>query len=130
MEQVITIKQDGSVETLRAKKGHGLDLREFGETKMERVSEVLLDEGTQKYYVKFLTGALAGRLLTRGLYAGVMELDFPINKMHEPELFAEYEDGVEAEVAVLNFLSLNQRLVDTALKLSPLPAAEFPKPLD
>lgn len=119
-EQVITISPDGTMETLRQKKGQGIDLREFGEIEMKRVSEVSLDEENQKYYVQFLDGALEGRILTVALFdfiqTGAEEYKPDLN----PAMFDFYEDGVEAEIKALNALSLGRVCRSTARRLCPI----------
>lgn len=104
MEQVVTINPDGSVETLRSAKGKGVDLREFGAVEMQRVSNVELCPNAQKYYVEFTehAGVLAGRNLTVGLLATVRNEDFRLADINSRAYFDEYEDGVAAEIQVLN----------------------------
>lgn len=119
MEQIITINQDGSMETLRQKKGQGVDLREFGPVQMERVSEVILDSASQQYFVRFLSGPLAGRELSVGLHAAIAGKDFPVARMKDRALFDEYEDGVEAEIQTINYLTLNEAFVPQAVYFCP-----------
>lgn len=107
MKQVISIDTDGTIETLRQKKGQGVDLRQFGEVQMERVSEVLLDEEQQKFFVRFLQGPLAGREVSNGIYGMVTETDFVLLTANERKLFDDYEDAVQAEIAIWNHLTLN-----------------------
>lgn len=102
MEQVITIDNSGGMETLRQKAGQGIDLREFGEIEMQRVSSVDMDEGTQKFFVRFLAGKLEGRELTQGLYGYAQGADIDMADMNKRVYFNEYEDGVQAEIFVLN----------------------------
>lgn len=116
MEQVITIAPDGSIETLRQKKGQGVDLRAFGEVQMERVSEVLLDEDKQEFYVRFLKGPLAGLEVSEGLYGLIAETDFVLSKADERKLFPDYEDAVQAEILIWNFVSLNGTKINIPFK--------------
>lgn len=113
-EQVITIDLNGSLESLRQKKGQGVDLREFGAVQMERVSEINMNETTQKYYVSFLLGLLAGRNLSQGLYHTLKEDDAFLAHSRERQYFDEYEDAVEAEIFVLNAFRKNDEIVSTA----------------
>lgn len=101
-EQVITIDLDGSMESLRQKKGEGVDLRTFGVAVMERVSEIVLDEKTQKYKVHLLTAPFNGRDMTNYLYGIVMYCDFSLKTAFAPKLYDEYEDAVAGEIGFLN----------------------------
>ena len=100
--QVISISPNGALEALRAKKGQGLDLRQFGQAEVKRVSEILFDDKAQKFYVSFLEGQLAGRILTPALYTAATGK--PTAALPGKMLFDDYEDGVAAEVEVLDAL--------------------------
>lgn len=92
--QVITVTPDGEVSALRVKKGSGLDLRSLGSTvEVERVSEILWEEVAQKWFVKFVAGPMAGKFIVKPGSTATCYFD-------------EYEDAVEAEIAVLNYVRL------------------------
>jgi hypothetical protein len=109
MQQVITIGPDGSLSGLQHKRGQGVDLRQFGKAQIERASHIVWDEDYQAWLVELLTGPHAGKTLTWGLWRAVTgRADCPAALPSESEdsaiLFADYEDGVLAEIAVLNAL--------------------------
>lgn len=104
MEQVITIDENGVIEGLMHKRGTAVDLRLFGEAAIERVSLVEFDETKQKFFVRFLKGALAGRILSHPLYAMATGVAQSFKAKEYTMLFDDYEDAVAAEVTVLNGL--------------------------
>lgn len=124
MEQVITIAPDGTVSGLLHKKGQGVDLRALGgPAEIKRASEVVWNEAIQAWVVEFRAGAgrWAGFMLDQGatIAAGLgLRPDGFVFKALEWEAFGrvrgdlgvftfdEYEDGVKAEIAVLNGLRL------------------------
>lgn len=116
-EQVITINPDGSMETLRQKKGQGVDLREFGAVEMERVSEITLDDKSQKYYIRFLSGPLAGRYLSHWLYSLVCGKEIMLMDGPTPVLFEDYEDAVGVEIEFLNTVRLKNLSFDSQLDI-------------
>lgn len=97
--QVISISQDGVMQSLRRKPGEGLDLRAFGQADVKRVSEVEFCAEAQQFYVRFLDGQFAGRKLTAALFTAVTG-DPPAGA--GVLKFEHYEDGVRAEVRVLD----------------------------
>jgi hypothetical protein len=130
-KQVITVHPDGAVSGLLHKKGQGMDIRTLGgKASVERASEVLWSETEQAWYVEFRKGAgaaWAGRVLDEHavLAAGRSEQDppFPFARRawkafardwtagdYGVYLFAEYEDGVKAEIAILDALRLRGAL--------------------
>lgn len=104
-KQVISISPEGVMQSLRRKKGQGLDLRQFGTAEVKRVSEIIFDDAAQKFYVQFLEGALAGRKLTYTLYTAVTEKTTRFINSQPVMLFDEYEDAVAAEVEVLDTMT-------------------------
>jgi hypothetical protein len=112
MQQVITIGPDGSVSGLHHKKGQGLDLRQFGKAQIERASHIVWDEQAQAWQVEVLTGPYAGLTLTWSMWREATHLDdcpaaLPSDQRDDATIqFAEYEDGVRAEIMVLNALRL------------------------
>ena len=121
--QVITVGADGSLQGLQHKPGKGLDLRQFGPAHIVRATEVLWHETDQGWFVEFRSGPLTGELLDAGhVKAAGMDYEsppFPVKQNvyaafgrnaaeDEPVLlFAEYDDAVKAEIAVLDGLRLN-----------------------
>lgn len=123
--QVITVGSDGSLQGLQHKPGQGLDLRQFGAAKIERASEVVWHEGEQAWVVEFRAGAgsLNGNILDEHdvMAAGldVMNPGFksirgawtPFGRTQGEDpavlLFADYDEAVKAEVAVLDGLRAN-----------------------
>ena len=106
-KQVITISETGEITSLRRKPGEGIDLRKFGAAEITRASDILFSDTEQKFYVRFLTGALAGRDLTHALY-GAATGETVLFKASKPVmLFAEYEDAVRAEIKVLDAIAKN-----------------------
>ena len=122
--QVITVRADGSLQGLQHKPGKGLDLRQFGTARIERASEVLWHEESQSWVVEFRSGVLKGETLDQGhLMAAGIDGDQPPFKVKgiawtafersvgEGDqgvlLFEDYDQGVAAEIAVLDGLRLN-----------------------
>lgn len=116
MTQVITISKTGVVSGLQVKKGKGFDLKSLGRASIERVSEILWHERTQKWIIKLLDPAPAmyrGRLSLQVLeHAG---FPFPAHATTEEVgiftdvkrtlvLFEDYDDAVITEIAFLNSL--------------------------
>ncbi len=81
-KQVVTIAPDGSISSLRRK--DGLDLRQFGNVEIQRISDIQWNKGNQLWYVEIISGPKKGDLL--------------------PEFYEEYEDAVEAEINFLDTL--------------------------
>jgi len=100
--QVITIGTDGSLQGLMRKKGEGVDLREFGPAHIERTSLIQFDEGKQKFYVEFIAGPLAGKLLTYPLFAACTRLPVRFNNSDHVMRFETYEEAVKCEIMVLD----------------------------
>lgn len=103
--QVIVIDQDGSLSGLMRKQSEGIDLRSFGEAKVERASLIEFDEAAQKFYVKFLLGDLTDRKLTYGLYAAAMQKAVHHELVPQVMFFDQYEEGVEKEIETLNAIN-------------------------
>ncbi len=101
-KQVITISETGEIQSLRRKKGEGIDLRQLGHAEIERVSEIIFSNQEQKFYVHFLVGALASRCLTYALYSAATGKATRFKAGKPIMLFEEYEDAVRAEVEVLD----------------------------
>jgi hypothetical protein len=110
-KQLITIAPDGSISGLQMKRGRGLDLRVLGPAAIVRSTEIEWDEGHQKWFVRFLQGKREHTVLVvddlrtynlpahvetvgRAKLAGGWMWDYAL-------LFADYEDAVAAEVAVI-----------------------------
>jgi hypothetical protein len=105
-QQVVTISPTGEISGLQRRSG--LDLRQFGKAQIERVSEVLWHEQRQQWFVKFLTGPLAGKLATRTILvcatgSGTIDsVKADVDAETDVLYFAEYDDGVKAEITVLD----------------------------
>lgn len=112
--QVITFKPDGTIEGLQFK-GKGVDLRKFGRAKIERTSDIIFNEDSQKYSIKFLHGTLAGQPATFAQAAdfnvpiteGIDCFGFPPGERDQILLFNEYDEAVTAEVLLIQSARLN-----------------------
>ncbi len=81
-KQVVSIAPDGAISSLRRK--DGLDLRQFGNVEIQRVSDIKWNSYNQKWYVEIIAGPKKGFI-------------FPL-------YFKEYEDAVVAEINFLDTL--------------------------
>ena len=106
MHQVLSINSHGEISGLRMPANVGLDLRRFGKIKVERVSEIVLGDETQCYYVYFIAGPLKGEVLDTLIWNEAQGHDAkaPVGGtiLGGHIYFEQYEDAVAAEVAVLN----------------------------
>lgn len=106
--QIISIDAAGCMSGLQVKRGAGLDLRQFGRAQIERVSLVTWDESEQAWYVDILKAPeeFRGVLTTSNWFrAGVCQAGRGSTVRGDGALlFAEYEDGVAAEIAYLDAL--------------------------
>ena len=101
MEQLITIDEVGGVSSLTFKKDAGaIDLREFGKAEIVRTSEIVWSKLHQMYYVKFLTGKMKGKFYTHAI-AAEYGITFPDAPPLLTVFFNEYEDGVAAEIEIV-----------------------------
>jgi hypothetical protein len=91
MKQVIHIDPFGRPASLRMPDGVGFDLRRFGVVSMHRISDILLDEDSQLYYVQFPDGSRLTNTTT-AITPRIKSFD----------LFESYEKAVEAEVEFYN----------------------------
>jgi hypothetical protein len=126
-KQVITVKPDGSLFSLQHKKGQGVDLRQFGHAKVERVTLIEWSEHHQKWFIRWKSEDV----LLDGLSwdfdtfqsAEVDYTAFAGEAIPEAEhdffsvgdrivYFADYEDAVRAEVAVIQNLQRSGQFVD------------------
>lgn len=120
--QVVTIHSNGSLSGLERKKG--FDLKSLGKAKKERVSEIVWDEDTQKWYVEFKKLHLSSTL-TESLYSAARHYFFTNNLAEhfiDPDLdysavggsnliyFENYDEAVKAEIMVLDYLRLESLL--------------------
>ena len=80
-QQVVTIAPDGAMSTLRRK--DGLDLRQFGNIEIQRVSDIKWNYKAQIWYIEIIAGPRRG---------------------HRLSSFKEYEEAVEAEIYYLDTL--------------------------
>ena len=80
-KQVISIAPDGAISSLRRK--DGLDLRQFGNVEIQRVSDIKWNNEAQIWYIEIIAGPRKG---------------------HRLSSFIEYEEAVEAEIYYLDDL--------------------------
>jgi len=113
MKQVITITPSGGVVGLLHKKGQGLDLLSLGTASVVRASEVTWSDTHQKWKVEFKAGAgcFDGKVLTSDLIGRVPPKDTLTMPTYTVEagnvvFFDTYEDGVKAEITMLNAFRL------------------------
>jgi hypothetical protein len=69
-KQVITITVEGTMQGLQAKPGQGLDLRQFGDAKIIRASEIVWDEDHQAWKIDVLQAAGRGVVTIEKLLEG------------------------------------------------------------
>lgn len=115
VDQVITIREDGSLAGLQRK--DGVDLTQLGEADVQRASEVLWDKSSQKWFVEFRsakeeTGFTHVSLFLLGCAYGndpIVGFDSFRDMCNDspPAYFTTYEAGVKAEIACLDYLRLN-----------------------
>ncbi len=91
MKQVITIDKFGRPVSLRMPDGVGFDLRRLGPVTMTRISDILLDDEHQQFYVQFPDGT---RLKGSALATNTV--------IETHDLFETYELAVQAEVEFYN----------------------------
>jgi hypothetical protein len=107
-QQVISIGPDGSMSGLQMKPGKGVDLRQFGRAQIERASEVQFDVAEQAWFVEIRKGKYAGRKITYDLWSLVTG-NATLHRNDQPVMmFREYDDAVQAEIAVLNYIRLTE----------------------
>lgn len=108
--QVITIKPDGSLCGLDHKK-KGLDLRQFGKARIERVTLIEWDENEQGWEVfRTAPNTLSkpwGAGLARELGVDPEKLLGRVLECKERVLFQEYEDAVKFEVALIQAMQVS-----------------------
>lgn len=110
MQQVIEIGSDGSISGLERRGPNVIDLKQFGRAKVERVSEILFDEGRQLWYIQ-ATMAAPMSLRTQVINRAILErCDFSATAMEHcptlhpdcPAYFESYDEAVSVEVQVLD----------------------------
>ncbi|QSY98675.1 hypothetical protein J2J97_31895 (plasmid) [Rhizobium bangladeshense] len=109
MKQVISIGADGQISGLQRKPGQGVDLRQFGQAEIKRVSEIEFNEPTQKWFVHVLRGPWAGIKVARGHFMDHLGAIPDGGAVNEDTLIVEFEDydmAVKAEIAILDALRL------------------------
>jgi len=108
MQQVITIGPNGSLTGLQHKPGQGVDLRQFGRADIQRASEVLHCADRQKWYVEFRhAGTFTGKRLTHSmLFDAGHDLSNGQPVQDTTAYFQDYDEAVAGEIAVLNYLRL------------------------
>ena len=115
MDQIITIKPDGSIFGLDHKR-KGLDLREFGKASTRRETLIEWSEENQKWFIEWATGDR--RSWTHQMIREQTGDEIPFEVAPDDEenltgvlLWNDYEDAVKAEVAVIQKLQTEGRLV-------------------
>jgi len=112
-QQVITIRPDGSLFGLQHKRGKGVDLRGFGHAEIKRVTLIVWDAKSQHWYIRFNDERVDGRINKgQGTWgtdlfhaAGVNYHDYRGTRgFLSTILFRDYEDAVDAEIAVVQSL--------------------------
>jgi hypothetical protein len=123
-QQIITIRPDGSLFGLQHKRGKGVDLRKLGPASIRRETIIEWDEEHQAWFIGWTeeTGRDASMWDTEEFEeAGVSWTRFGGWVCHgylagswisEVILFKDYEDAVEAEIAVVQSLQKRGELVD------------------
>lgn len=111
-KQVITILPDGRMQGLDHKR-KGLDLRQFGKAKTERVTLIEWEETRQRWFIVWTDRVyFPPQNWTRQTFAdaGVSTDPWPVQfdslAMDETVFFVDYEDAVAAEVAVIQAMQL------------------------
>ncbi len=108
--QVITITPNGAISGLQHKPGKGVNLQSFGQAKTTRASLVEWDEDAQKWYVEIIEGPMKGERIDATML-GQLGMDpgadtrfrgWHVKLPGGVILFDNYDDGVEAEIAVLD----------------------------
>ena len=99
MKQVITVSPDGSLSGLD-RKNKGVDLRQFGRARIERVSEIKWNEKRQAWYVEIIAGPLKGHEVTT---ADCFRASGYESTIEDVALFDSYDMAVIAEVAFLDY---------------------------
>ena len=92
-KQVVTIAPDGVISSLRRK--DGLDLRQFGNIEIQRISDIKWCNDKQKWYIEIIAGPLKGKILNYSIWASDSTCG---------AFFKEYEEAVEAEIISLDTL--------------------------
>jgi hypothetical protein len=108
-KQVITIDPCGDMRGLDHKR-KGLDLRQFGKAKTQRATLIEWDDLAQDWFIKFPPPEGGGWTRMEFKRAGVGFTQFngyALTERFDSLIhFAEYEDAVSAEVAVIQALQL------------------------
>ena len=107
-KQVVTIEPGGRVSGLQVKPGKGFDLRTLGDAKIERASEVLWDQDKQQWYVEIRKGRYTGKVITWPMMSAVSGQLASYLASEPTAYFAEYDDAVAAEIAVLDHIRKNE----------------------
>lgn len=110
MSQIITIAPDGTISGLQRKPNQGIDLTKFGKASVERASEIVWDEETQRWFIDVKTGPLAGRTVTTLMwFEAVPGCPLPHSvdcsktvSLSDPLFFESYDEAVAVEIKVLD----------------------------
>lgn len=108
MQQVITITPNGGLHSLQTKRGHGVDLRQFGHAEIHRATIIEWVSEEQAWQIAFLDrdGSVAD-WLDRDLWYAVNAALLPngvtrVSPYGNTLLFSDYEDAVAAEIETIN----------------------------
>ena len=99
--QVISVKTDGSIKGLQFKTD-GLDLRDFGNASIKRVTDIEWCEDAQRWKIRFLQGRLRNRYADRFLCAFLTQgCDHVAADGGGLLLFKDYDSAVATEVDLI-----------------------------
>lgn len=105
MRQVITVSPEGGLSGLQVKPGKGVDLRQFGQAKIVRASEIVFSEDHQMWTVEILVGVYRGCTLGHSLLtlAEVSGLETRQDASDgDTFLYLDYDVAVQDEIAFLD----------------------------
>lgn len=107
---VITFKPNGSIEFTRSSEPLITDLEQHGRKSVKRMTEILFSEEDQKYYIVWTAGPFSYRNIL-----SVVGYTLDPEGNLEPEnikLFETYEQAVEYEIAMVDYLRLHGLVFD------------------
>jgi hypothetical protein len=123
MKQIITIDTLGNIETLKRKKGKGIDIAPLVKKQtIQRISLVEWDEENQKWFLTLQLGTLAGCVMSHEIVRRVTgaviaaEIAPDAENARTALLWDDYDDAVKAEVEIIEQARLagNGAMVGTA----------------
>lgn len=113
-QQILSIDELGTVQTLLVKKGKGINLIDIGESEVERFSEIVFIGKEQKFAIRILQD-FPGEFLNYRLYSFVTRDLYSLNRpknFKETDViyFSDYEKAVQHEVAFYNTLKAGTKI--------------------